>query len=112
VSEPYPDLAGDAALIKSLEARMGATVLLTDAIDAGTVYLMPPRWEGVRIVQEGMAEIVDWLRAAGHDMPDAWAQQADDRRQRRANTRGYLFEWFPLTHTPPSSFVTMTGVTP
>lgn len=118
------------ALERSLSERYGLDVVISDAIDAGQVYLMPkdtylmgdlrcgahlfetlePRWEAVAIVQEGMAEIVAWLKAAGHDMPDAWAQQAEDQRRRGVHDRDWVFDHFAsLAINNPRSSVIVTG---
>ena len=121
---------GDATVISLLEARMGARVIFDRAIPKDRIYLVPrslfahqplglysredldPRFEAVAIVQEGMAEIVSWLRAAGHDMPNAWVQQDDYHREQRRRRRGMLYDAAmpsgPIIN--PRSFVAITSV--
>lgn len=83
-----------------LTERLGVQVHVTE-LAGDSVYLFPsdlgmlpmPRGfidyepqpetvkgQAVKIVQEGLADIVSWLREQGHDMPDWRVQEWDDQR--------------------------------
>lgn len=116
----------------ALSRRYGLDVIISDALPServllvsrdtmGRMYSTPtrslflkppldPRWEAVQIVQEGMADIVAWLRAAGHDMPDAYVQQADHKAQQERYRRAMAYgdAAFPVGRIiEPRSFVTV-----
>lgn len=57
-----------------------------------TLYRQEPtetRWQAVEIVQDGLADWVEYLRAHGHHLPD-WEQQ--QRAEENTRMRGWLFD--------------------
>lgn len=82
------------SLERDLAAHFGMNVIVSDLVPDGKVYLVPvvdgmplgpimweevpeePRWEVVQIVQDGLADVLTWLRRNGHYLP-TWQQQRD-----------------------------------
>ncbi len=119
MSDPYPYPAPYPGYLAPFD------VIESPWIPEGVMYIAPsPVWGiGVRvweeapeeiedvavdIVQAGLADIVAWLRAAGHDIP-TWQERRDSRERRRqwtfrAETR------MELSVFPRNSVVKITNI--
>lgn len=108
---------------------LGIPVLHSKLIPEGVLYLMTtpehtlspmiweemptePRWEAVQIVQDGLADVVSWLRSKGHDIP-SWQTQRN-----RAEGRA-IFGWalssrveIPVFNPNPRTVAIITDVVP